>query len=371
MRSNFQILPLLFIITIAAQAQNERALSLNIGDPAPPLLVSNWLKGEPVKAYEKGKVYVVEFWATWCLPCKAAMPHLSELARKYEESVRIIGMDIMEKQTISLQKIKHFVDSMGVNMNYTVAVQDSNFMETNWLNAAGEQAIPHSFVVNTEGRLAWIGHPGKLDPILPKILNNTWDIQEALAKRNSDRYLMDLEDSLNYELMGYRGSRVNPGDPGNPDLALLAINEIVKREPRLKYAPRIAMHTFDALLKTDPNKAYEYGKVAIVTSTYGQPAYDFIVGSIDWYAGKLKLPENIYRLGAEAYQAQINDIEYPELVNMAKRYNKMAEWYWRANDRSKAFEAQEKAIEMLKNRKNFPKADLAAYESRLQQYRKK
>jgi hypothetical protein len=279
-------------------------------------------------------------------------------------------MDVMEKETTPLQKIKDFVDSMGVDMDYTVAVQDSNFMETNWLATAGEQAIPQSFVVNTEGRLAWIGHPSKLDQVLSKIIKNAWDIQEALSKRNSDRYLMELEDSLNYDLMSYKESRVEPNDPGRPDLALLTIEEIIRKEPRLKYAPRIAMHTFDALLKTDPHKAYEYGKVAIVTPTYQQPAYDFIIGSIDWYSDKLKLPAEIYHLGAEAYQSQINDIVYPELVNLPKRYSKMAQWYWKANDRSKAIEAQQKAIEALKSKKDFSNADLSAFEVQLQQYRK-
>lgn len=144
-------------MVVSAHAQNHPFPSLNLGDPVPALQVRQWLKGIPVQRFEKGKVYVLEFWATWCAPCKAAMPHLSALAREYKDRVTFIGIDIMEMKPTSLEKVKAFVDSMGQRMDYHVAVEDSNFMATNWMEAAAEQGIPSSFVVNGEGRLAWIG----------------------------------------------------------------------------------------------------------------------------------------------------------------------------------------------------------------------
>ena len=372
MKLIFQILLLVnVVIASSCKAQNDQSISLNIGDPAPPMRVSAWLKGEPIQYFKKGRVYVVEFWATWCVPCKAAMPHLSTLAREYKDKVAIIGVDVMEKKNTNFEKVSAFVDSMALQMDYYVAVQDSNFMETDWLAASGEQSIPKTFVINGEGKLAWIGHPSKLDQILPKILNSDWDIEEVLTKRNSDRYLRELEDSLNYELMKYKEDRLKPGDLGKPELALLEIKEILREEPRLEYSPLIAMHTFNNLLKTEPHKAYEYGKVAIVTSTYQQPPYDFIIGSINWYSDKLNLPAEIYLLGAEAYQEQIEGIVYPELVKLSKSYTKMAEWYWRANEKAKAIEAQQKAIEALKSEKDSTKEKLATLEFRLEEYKKR
>ena len=332
-------------------AQNEQSPSLKMGDPAPPLQVSAWIKGEPVERFEKGKVYIVEFWATWCKPCIASMPHLSALAREYKDQVTTIAIDVYEskvKPVKSNEKIKAFVDSMGSRMDFKVAIESGNDMTVDWLHASGEGGIPTTFVVNTEGRLAWIGHPAELDKVLPKILNRTWDIKQALAKRDLDKQLKELDDSLNYELIRY--SAYKPSDIDQPDSALLVINEIVKKEPKLKYAPSIAIHTFSALLKTDLHKAYKYGKELLVTPSYEEPFTYAIISPIDYYSDKLTLPAKIYELGAEAYQVQIDQIPYPEISDIPKLFMKMAEFYWRGKNKTKAIEAMQNSIEALKSR---------------------
>jgi thiol-disulfide isomerase/thioredoxin len=370
MQANFLLLLLLSIIGVKSNAQDYQSTLLNIGDSAPPLRVLEWLKGEPVQRFEKGKVYVVEFWATWCKPCKAAMPHLSALAVEYRDRAVIVGIDIYEKKTTSMQKVKAFVDSMGSRMDYTVATEDSNFTIADWLEATGEKnnGIPNTFVVDGEGRLAWIGHPKDLDEVLPKIVNNTWDVKEELVKRKFKSYLRQLDKEANDTLNNYTGDAYKQDYIGKPDSALLVISYFLKKEPKLKYAPIIAFHTFSALLKTDPLKAYEYGKAVIVTSTYEDPPYHSIWEAIEWYSDKLKLTPQIYELGAEAYQARIN--AYPESVS-PNFYYKMAGWYWRANDKSKAIDATQKAIEALKNEKSFSATQMASFESRLQQYKEK
>jgi thiol-disulfide isomerase/thioredoxin len=369
MRSNFLLVLLLCMIAVTSHAQNDQPTSLTLGDPAPPLRVRAWLKGAPIQRFEKGNIYVVEFWATWCGPCIAAMPHFSALAREYKDRVTILGIDIMEMKTSSMEKVKAFVDSMGYRMDYHVAAEDSNFMEADWFEASGERGIPKSFVVNAEGRVAWIGHPNDLAKVLPKLVNNTWDIKEALAKRNSDKLLRELDSDAQYELMRYEHNMKKPDAPEKTDSILLAINEIVRNEPKLKYAPIIASRTFSALLKTDPHKACEYGKQVIVIPTYEDPAYGAIISGIEFNTDKLNLPAEIYQLGAEAYQAEIDQFPYPELLNLPKRYNIMAEWYCRANDKSKAINSQQKAIEALKRKKDYSATEMTAFESRLQQYK--
>jgi thiol-disulfide isomerase/thioredoxin len=69
--------------------------SLHAGMLAPEFKVEKFLKGTPFTGLEKGHVYVIEFWATWCGPCVMSMPHLSQLQREYaSKGVTICGVNI-------------------------------------------------------------------------------------------------------------------------------------------------------------------------------------------------------------------------------------------------------------------------------------
>ncbi len=371
MRPSYFTPVLLLFISLSARSQNAASLSLNIGDSAPQLRVREWMKGTPVQRFEKGKIYVLEFWATWCQPCIASMPRLSVLAREFKEKVTVIGIDVYEFKKTTIQKVKAFVDSMSNRMDFYVAAQDSDFMVTDWLEASATKGIPTTFVINAEGRLAWIGHPRKLAEVLPQIVDNTWNIKEALLKRNSDMRLAELDKEASYDLMAYRYDSFKQDFVPRPDSALLAIDEMVRKEPKLKYAPSIAYNTFFSLLKTDPHKAYEYGRLVLVTSSYEEPAYSSVYNPVDLYSDTSNLPLKIYRLGAEAYQMDIDNIPYPEIASTQKLYHRMAYLYWRANEKTKAIDAEQKAIETLKKKKDFSKAELAAFELQLQHYKKK
>ncbi len=154
---------------------------LFIGDKAPELYISKWLKGDSVHHFETGKVYVVEFWATWCGPCIAGMPHVSELQRKYKDKgVTVIGVDIWERD---LSKVEPFMETRGNElMDYTVAMQEGTKMEEAWMRPAGRNGIPAAFIVDRTGHIAWIGHPMRMDAPLEKVVNGTHDIKTARAE---------------------------------------------------------------------------------------------------------------------------------------------------------------------------------------------
>jgi thiol-disulfide isomerase/thioredoxin len=123
------------------------------------------VKGSEVKTFATGKVYVVEFWATWCPPCKKSIPHLNELAKKHPEAT-VIGVSIWEEKTkapknMLLKGVEDFVKEKGDGMSYTVAYDGEKFMEKKWMAAAGKGSIPTAFVVDAKGIITYIGHPMK------------------------------------------------------------------------------------------------------------------------------------------------------------------------------------------------------------------
>lgn len=152
------------------------AQTLTVGMRAPKLMVAGWVKGTPVEKLKTGKVYVVEFWATWCAPCRTMIPHLTELQTKYKNKVTIIGVSVLEKNP---DYVPVFVESMGDKMNYAVAKDDlsqpgvaNGFMAQNWLTAAGAPGIPWAFIVNKTGKITYAGSSGEVDAALEKVLQN-------------------------------------------------------------------------------------------------------------------------------------------------------------------------------------------------------
>ncbi|MBI1375213.1 MAG: redoxin domain-containing protein [Phycisphaera sp.] len=166
-------------------ATGAHAQTLKVGDPAPELYIAKWVQGEPVKSFEKGKVYVIECWATWCGPCVAAIPHLSELNTKFKDKGAVfIGVNVWDQAEV--EAIEAFVKEQGASMNYRVA-KDEGGREGKtaaaWLQAAGRNGIPCSFVVDKEGKVAWIGHPmGGLEEVVEKILADKFDAKAEAEK---------------------------------------------------------------------------------------------------------------------------------------------------------------------------------------------
>jgi len=159
------LLPLILAAAAAPAAAQEA--TLKTGDPAPALDVEHWLKGEAVTAFEPGQCYVVEFWATWCPPCKASMPHLSELQEEYGDQLVVIGLS-----DEPLEVAKSFLDQpeWAAKTRYTLGTDPDRSVYADYMDAAKQRGIPTSFLVNGEGKIVWIGHPSAMDRPLRKML---------------------------------------------------------------------------------------------------------------------------------------------------------------------------------------------------------
>lgn len=177
----------LLLVSLIAVPQTQKTLT--IGDPAPPLNAEAWLKGKPTKL-AKGKVYVVEFWATWCGPCIQAMPHLSDAADRLRGKVEFIGVNVIDRKQAGednsgskthRERITKWVREHNDKIRYSVALDDSkDTIFRNWMVAAGQGGIPCSFVVDQKGRIAWIGHPETgVDRVAELVTAGKFDIEKA------------------------------------------------------------------------------------------------------------------------------------------------------------------------------------------------
>jgi len=131
---------MLVVIALAAVAAQAQETTLKVGDAAPPLLIAKWVKGEPV-TFEQGRIYVVEFWATWCGPCVMSMPHLSEMQERHKDKVTFVGVTT-EDQTNTLEAVQKMVERKGPGMGYTVAWDDAGTTYAAYMRAAGQNGIP-------------------------------------------------------------------------------------------------------------------------------------------------------------------------------------------------------------------------------------
>lgn len=192
-------------------------------------------------------------------------------------------------------------------------------------------------------------------------MNNTWELEAESSKKkyadSSQDYLENLDESLASKVRSYQGKYNNTDDLGFPDSTLMVIDEMVKKEPRLKYAPWTVSYTFIALLRTNPHKAYEFGRQAMATSPDTWSVCKSIIGDIRDDMRKLTTPKEIYLLGAECYQRKIDKSPpYVTTAYMAKQYHEMADWYREGGDKLKALAAEKKAIELWeKDAKNSSK----------------
>lgn len=158
------------LVVIAVLFASTVALGLDVGDKAPRLTVKEWIVGSPVAPDKPdGKTaYVVEFWATWCPPCRTTIPHLNKLHQKYKDK----GLVIVGISSESAKKVRPFAKKM--NMGYHVAVDNNR--STNNVYMRGVRGIPHAFVVGKDGKVVWTGHPmAGMDGVVAQVLASEHD----------------------------------------------------------------------------------------------------------------------------------------------------------------------------------------------------
>jgi thiol-disulfide isomerase/thioredoxin len=135
----------------------ENALDVR-GKTAPEFFVSQWITQRP---QAEGKVVVLDFWATWCGPCVASIPHMNDLATRFKDSVVCVGIS-SEKPNDFEKGMAKLEQQKKITLNtfqYALALDPTSKMA----GAMKIIGIPHCLVLDRTWTVRWQGHPATLD----------------------------------------------------------------------------------------------------------------------------------------------------------------------------------------------------------------
>jgi thiol-disulfide isomerase/thioredoxin len=136
------------LIGLPAVSTQAQLVAVKQGAQLPSLSL-NYLGTQPELT---GKPLLVEFWATWCPPCRKSIPHLNQIYAKYKaQGLQIVG--ITDENEATVKKFQK-----QIPMDYNVAINTPQTIYEQF----GIQAIPTAFLVNKAGKVVWTGHPMEL-----------------------------------------------------------------------------------------------------------------------------------------------------------------------------------------------------------------
>lgn len=132
---------------------------ISVGSDAPEISAENWLNGTGLKLAENhDKIVVVEFWATWCPPCRASIPHLKKMNSELKDK-NIIFVSLTNEDIAAVQKF-----NTKAGMDWLVGTGSKT------ANEYGVEGIPHAFIIQ-KGKITWHGHPmGGLEEKLKELI---------------------------------------------------------------------------------------------------------------------------------------------------------------------------------------------------------
>lgn len=350
------LMPLVVIIGIIVASGAFSAPALKCGDKAPALKVGKWVKGGPITTLDPAKIYVIEFWATWCGPCKQSIPHLTELAKKYKDKVTFAGVSIWERPGAD---VAAFVKSMGAKMDYNVATDTSNnYMAGAWMAAAGERGIPTAFVVGKQNKILWIGHPmGDLDNVLGQVIEGKFDAAAFAEKRAKEMALEEKRTETATEVEGLMKQ-------GKSKEALDKLDKYIAKDP--EFENMVADIRVKLLYATDESAGYAYVR-KLASGPFKDNPY-----ALAWLAGSIA--DDSYKHKSPDYDLAVSvGTRAVELTKAQDAYilSQMADIYAKKGDVDKAIEAQQTAVNVASADNEWPKEAVDQLKTRLQELKDK
>ena len=268
-------------------------LAADEGEPAPPLAIKRWVLGDAVRVVGQASdnIYVVAFWATWAKPSTESLLTLAGIQRKFKESnVRVIAISDEPVDHVEAF-VKNYPEFSKLDLR--IAVDNDSNTTIAYMKAVGRKPLPHVFVINGAGILAWQGHPLEAQAVIEKIIDGSYKIRR-------------------------------PGEPPEPEYA---DPELVKKIEEAEKAENwsTALDLANELLAKFPD-TFEVEDALTLKFTIlythlkdNTAAEDFAREVIKTHADKYRALNNIAWTLMTAGNAEDLDRRWPELAHLAAR----------------------------------------------------
>lgn len=330
----------------ATEAKNE-ADALSIGHKAPAIDIEHWVqngdgKFQPVKSFQEGKVYVVEFWATWCPPCIASMPHLAKLQQEYASR----GVTIISVSDEELDVVTEFLKRPAANEDsekedaaaktfndvtkpYCLTTDPDQSVYKDYMVAANQNGIPTAFIVGKKGVIEWIGHPMEMDDPLEQVVSDKWDREKFVAEFKA---MEEMQARLG-EIFGLLRD-------GKTDEAVKLLDEVISKSTNNEMKQQLKVMKFELLIGENVDEAAKlFDELVTENATNGDNLNALAWTVFEMKKQEVKVPEALAKSALRA----------SELAAKAKPDDGMildtyAHWLHVHGELDKAIEVQTRAL---------------------------